>query len=211
MSREEAVELGQAYFYGEGRRKNFRKAFSLLLVGAEAGHIHCKNLVGFCYNKGLGVEKSVPQAMFWYERAAENDHQIALYNLALFYSQGRDGIAIDLLRAFTLMRRAAELGDEWAQCNLGVMYLEGEGVEQDYATGICWLRRAARQGDAKAQHNLGMAYWEGAVTAQNRRQGRVWLERAAAQGHRDAAAFLSAQPTRTRKKSEADTGSVSAS
>lgn len=36
----QAVNDGQDLFYGIGMRKNYRKAFPLLLVAAEIGHFH---------------------------------------------------------------------------------------------------------------------------------------------------------------------------
>lgn len=64
-------------------------------------------------------------------------------------------------KAFSFYKRAAELGDAPAQCNLAVGYLEGLGTKQDLSKGIEWMRKAARKGDAKAQYNLGMVYLDG--------------------------------------------------
>jgi uncharacterized protein len=46
-------------------------------------------------------------------------------------------------------------GHVQAQCDLGVMYQKGFGVEQSYRDALNWYRRAADQRDALAQHNLG--------------------------------------------------------
>ena len=43
----------------------------------------------------------------------------------------------------------AGLGDIRAQANLGIMYLKGDGVEQNYVEAGKWLRKAADQGDAQ--------------------------------------------------------------
>ena len=48
-----------------------------------------------------------------------------------------------------------------AQSNLGIMYYNGLGVEQDYDQAAAWYRKAADQGDAVAQYNLGYSYDEG--------------------------------------------------
>ena len=37
----------------------------------------------------------------------------------------------------------AELGDVKAKANLGIMYLKGDGVQQNYAAAAKWLRLAA--------------------------------------------------------------------
>ena len=49
----------------------------------------------------------------------------------------------------------AEQGDADAQYNLGIMYDEGQGVQQDYKVAVKWYRLAAEQGEANAQYNLG--------------------------------------------------------
>jgi len=45
-----------------------------------------------------------------------------------------------------------------AQCNLGLCYQTGRGVEQNQQEAVKWFIRAARQGDKTAQHNLGLHY-----------------------------------------------------
>jgi Sel1 repeat-containing protein len=101
-----------------------------------------------------------------------------------------EGVARDLRKAFSFYKRAAELGDAPAQCNLGVAYLEGLGAKQNLTEGIKWLRKAARQGDAKAQYSLGMAYYDGEDVRKNIRYAQAWLDKAARQGHKKAAAKL---------------------
>ena len=55
-------------------------------------------------------------------------------------------------------RAAAEQECAPAQCNLGLMYQTGRGVEQNTVEAVKWFIRAARQGDKTAQHNLGLHY-----------------------------------------------------
>jgi uncharacterized protein len=45
-----------------------------------------------------------------------------------------------------LLRPLAEQGVAPAQHDLGVMYANGQGVPQDYATAVSWYRKAAEQG-----------------------------------------------------------------
>ncbi len=46
-------------------------------------------------------------------------------------------------------------GSTDAQFNLGVMYIEGKGVEQSRDEAIFWFTKAAQQGHREAQYNLG--------------------------------------------------------
>ena len=52
------------------------------------------------------------------------------------------------------LRSTPEQGDASAQCGLGDLYYEGEGVPQDYAEAIRLWKLAAEQGDEEAQYNL---------------------------------------------------------
>ena len=83
-------------------------------------------------------------------------------------------------------RRAAEQGDAAAQRTLGVMYAEGQGVQQDDTEAVRWYRLAAEQGDAAAQRNLGGMYGAGQGVQQDYTEAVRWLRLAAEQG--DAAA-----------------------
>ena len=56
------------------------------------------------------------------------------------------------------MVAAAEQECAPAQCNLGLCYQTGRGVEQSQQEAVRWFIRAARQGDKTAQHNLGLHY-----------------------------------------------------
>ena len=77
-------------------------------------------------------------------------------------------------------------GNEFAQFNLGVMYEDGKGVEQDYTNAFEWYRKSAEQGNVKAQYNLGCCYENGIGVILNRDNARVWYQQAAERGHSDA-------------------------
>ncbi|KAG0250748.1 hypothetical protein BGZ95_007107, partial [Linnemannia exigua] len=51
--------------------------------------------------------------------------------------------------------KAAEQEDEDAQSNLGLMYEDGQGVEESDTEDFKWVSKAAEQGDADAQFCLG--------------------------------------------------------
>ena len=82
---EDPSEIGQQFFYGVGTKKSYVKAFPYLLQAARLNDPHCQNLVGYCYDLGLGTKKDLRQAILWYRRAAKNDDKEGLGNLALHY------------------------------------------------------------------------------------------------------------------------------
>jgi uncharacterized protein len=179
-AREFEMEQGRKYFYGIRTKKNYRKAYPLLLEAARQGFVHAQYLVGYAYRNGLGTKKALAKARRWWTSSAKRDHPGALFNLALDYGRG---IRPNPKKAFGLYQRGAELGDREAQCNLAVAYLDGRGTKRSPRLGTYWMRRAARQGDPKAQYNLGRSYLDGEDRKQNKKTAVLWLKKAARQGH----------------------------
>lgn len=52
-------------------------------------------------------------------------------------------------------RRAAEQGYTPAEYVLGLRYMNGEGVPQDYAQAVIWYKKAALKGLPQAQQRSG--------------------------------------------------------
>lgn len=68
---------------------------------------------------------------------------------------------------FDQTQRLANQGDAIAQFDLGEIYEDGNGVNQDYAKAFEWYQKAANQGDARAQFKLGAMYEKGEGVRQN--------------------------------------------
>ena len=83
------------------------------------------------------------------DKAAEQGHTSAQFNLGSMYDDGR-GVVQDYKEAVKWYRKAAEQGDAGAQYNLGVMYLHGTGVIEDYVYGRMWLIIASMSGHKEA-------------------------------------------------------------
>jgi len=110
----------------------------------------------------------------------------------------------DYATALREWKPLAEQGHAKAQHNLGLMYLEGQGVNPDYKRAYELFLSSAEQGNAKSQHALGSMYepdeWNmvfapGGVLRVNLtptelseavRQAAKWYRKAAKQGHADA-------------------------
>ena len=66
--------------------------------------------------------------------------------------------------------------------NLGLMYANGQGVEQDFAQAMQCYALAAEQGVAHAQSNLAVMYAHGQGVAKDEQQALKWYRAAAEQG-----------------------------
>ena len=67
------------------------------------------------------MDVNYKKAIEWYEKAAEQGHAEAQYNLGNMYHQG-DGVDVNYKKAIELYKKAAKQGDAMAQYNLGIMY-----------------------------------------------------------------------------------------
>ena len=106
-------------------------------------------------------------------------------------SQGfnESGALLENHNIFSL-RKAAEQGDANAQCNLGVCYEYGQGVDKDETEATKWYRKAAEQGNANAQFNLGVCYYYGRGIKRSLNNAAEWLKRSAEQGNRDSQYYI---------------------
>ena len=86
-------------------------------VGAEGGLDLCQYQVGYMYRYGRGVAVDHQQARAWLEKAAAQDHPIAIGELGLMYDGG-SGVTPSWRRARELYKRAIELGNSQAVKNM---------------------------------------------------------------------------------------------
>lgn len=93
------------------------------------------------------------------------------------YKQG------DYMKAAVEFLIDAEKGNTLAQLNLGLLYDEGRGVEQDFLVAVRWYRLAAENGNELAQLNLGSMYFQGLGVDQDYASAAGWYRRAALAGN----------------------------
>jgi hypothetical protein len=149
------------------------------------------------------VEAENKRSPIWIDPIADEDDNDAYYdpilntreNNGLLYSDVGYRRAIDSFNraarhAAHSFEQAARQGNSDAQYNLGVMYENGQGIEQDYARAAYWYELAAEQGHARAQYQLGNLYREGLGVKENPAIMEEWWQRAAAQGLQQAARQL---------------------
>jgi hypothetical protein len=75
------------------------------------------------------------------------------------------GVVRNLAEAVKWYRRSAQQGDRYAQYNLAIMLLKGQGTTQDAEEAFYWCSAAAEQGLSEAQVQLGDLHGTG-LTAQ---------------------------------------------
>lgn len=88
--------------------------------------------------------------------------------------------------SFELDFMEAELGDVFAQNNLGQRYYLGNGVEKNYIEAFKWLMKAAEKGHAHSQKTLGYMFEHGLGVQTNYKEAIKFYRSAADQGYAKA-------------------------
>jgi len=131
------------------------------------------------YHSGTGgVEENHELARHWLERGAELGDADAQCNLGCSHKR-----AGDYGPAREWFLKAAARGHIESEFNLGELYEEGLGVEQNKSTAVEFYLKAAKKGLARAQCNYGYFLF----TERNDYEGAMtWYQKAAAQGDAQA-------------------------
>ena len=78
---------------------DYHSAYKLFKPGAEAGDSEAQNYLGVLYYLGLGVNRDLPKALHWYEKAALQGHPEAQFNYGLMFHNAY-GTEHDMTNAF---------------------------------------------------------------------------------------------------------------
>jgi TPR repeat protein len=97
----------------------------------------------------------------------------------------------DYERALQTLQPLAETANHaYAQYYLGMMYVNGQGVAQDYKVAAKWFRAAAEKGVAAAQNKLGQLYVDGRGVPKDMEFAFAWFSTAAKLGNNRAPFLL---------------------
>jgi len=119
------------------------------LLSAEAQFLQAE-----MYEQGWGRPKDTPEAIRWYEYAADNGNAEAQFRLGNLYYEGVR-VPQDLHKALDWYLQAANNGYVDAEYRVGLMYKNGEGVPKDRVEAEKWLSMARQQGKDKNQSSSG--------------------------------------------------------
>ncbi len=95
-------ELIEKYF----NTQQYEKCFEGHMILAERGYPLAECQVGYFYYEGMGVQRDLPQAVYWTRRAADHGDRDGQCNLAWFYEDAI-GVGRDMEQAAFWYRKAA--------------------------------------------------------------------------------------------------------
>jgi len=163
------------------------EAVRLWTIAGRKGHTSAAFNLGLCYRDGKGAEQNVSTAIFWLEKAAEDDYEKAIMNLVDIYLLGKGGADVDYDKGISWLEKAADLGTTDAFFKLGVYYFHGEyGCIQSIEKALEYWKRGSDAGHSGCTKNIGLCYKNGEGVPQNFTEAISWFEKAMGQGSIDA-------------------------
>ncbi len=130
--------------------KNAHKAFLWDLRAAEGGDSMAQETLGVSYVYAQGVKQNCAAGLRWLRLSIQHGFSQSMTVLGQMYDRG---VCVTKSRrhAIALYRRAARVGDQIAEADLGFCYIHGLGVPRNLHKAILYLGRASDQGNLWAR------------------------------------------------------------
>lgn len=154
-----------------GVERDFTKALDYFTRAAQGNDAAAQVVLAGYYDQGvdldpadqkIDVAPNAAAALELYRLAARNNVPLALYNVGVFYEEGR-AVDQDPIKAFAHFLQAAGGGFAPAMQKAGVYYLNGAGTLRDPIAAAGWFNRAAAMGLPEGLLSLGVMAESGMV------------------------------------------------
>ncbi len=161
------IKIGRLLKANASNPAEFEEAREWFIKAEKAGENLAKFFIGEMYFLGEGVTEDPGLGFAWVKRMislepslfgviqefAEKGSLFAQINLAKFFSSDETGFK-DLDQAFNWYLTAALQENALAAREVGLLYLDGVGVQRDIDEAKVWLERASDDGDVQAKAAL---------------------------------------------------------
>ncbi len=131
------------------KNKNYLKAYSIYKLLSEKGNSYAQNTLGYMFYNGLGVEKTLSKANYWWKKSALNNNSDSQYQLS--YSLLDEGQTEEGLYWLT---KSANNNHSEACYALGLKYYHGIDIEKNRIEAIRLFEIASIQGHPNASRAL---------------------------------------------------------
>lgn len=155
-SQEQIAEARLQYIAGD-----HGTALLIIIPAAVAGDANAQNILGAAYEDGKGVAPDLASAQAWWEKAAAQEFDKALYNLGRLHASDRPDYPTDHKRAAAYLDRAIALGYSEAFVDRARLHELGRGGPVDDVAAAGLYRQAVELGNLRAMSRLGNMHVEG--------------------------------------------------
>jgi serine/threonine protein kinase/TPR repeat protein len=154
------------------------RAFEYFKSAADNGNSEGKFTAGECYYLGKGTAVDVPKALELLQEAAAMHEPRAMDLLGTHFRRAKD-----YQKARTYFEEATQLGFVRSTVNLGVLYLQGEGVTQNYQTAAALFKKGADRSDSYGMFFYAECLSEGKGVQKDAGAATEWAKKAAQAGN----------------------------
>jgi TPR repeat protein len=185
---EAMVKAGKMLANGRGATApDMPAAVALFTKASDNGDVEGMYALGECYFFGKGVEKDPKKAIDLLATSAGLNNVRAMDLLGNIYRKGVPNLLEpNHEEAFRLFSRAAEMGYLDAQGNLGVLYINGQGVTKDEKKAVSLFQDGAEKGNPSCMFYYAMCLNGGVGVEKDPDAARGWFVKAAKGGDRRA-------------------------
>jgi serine/threonine protein kinase len=155
-----------------------RKALEYFLQAANLGDRVGKYLAGECFYYGKGTPADIPKAVEFLQEAAAMHEPRAMDLLGTYYRRLRQ---FDQARKF--YEDAAAAGYPLSLSNLGVLYMNGEGVQRSPEVAANLFKQGAEKGDPNAMFFYASCLEDGVGLQKDTKAAAEWFRRSAHAGN----------------------------
>ncbi len=195
-------ELAHIYEYGKGVAVNIPRAQSYYEAAAQQGDTDAQYkldvLTGKIANQGrnLDFEKALDytygytvkvdfkKAIEYYQMSADKGDATSLYNIGFVI--GLTSTTKQETLETSYYKKAAKLGNVYAQTALSDRYYLGLGVDVDKAKSLYWDTKAALQGNVESMKSVANHHYIGDGTSKNYDEAIYWYQKAVDKGDKES-------------------------
>lgn len=118
-------------YYNEGLiyPKNLKKSFENYNIAAQNNNASGQFNMGQAYYYGEGVDQDYKLAFDWYQKAANQDYDLAYIQLSRYYEKGLL-VPTNISKAIELLEKPAKNGEPTAQYNLAILYKNENNLDK---------------------------------------------------------------------------------
>lgn len=128
-----------------------------------------------------GLRADAIQALEWLRRAADHGNRDAQFDYAYVHDHGVANAPRNRSIALKYYALAAESGHSMGLNNMGDAYLNGTGLDRDYAKALEYFQKAADMGEGLAYANLGWMWYTGRGVPKDLAKAKSFFLKAAEQ------------------------------
>lgn len=141
---------------------DIRQALKYYLKSANSKNEKALLYLGKIYFEGKLINRSIPKAIAYLEKAILLGSIQAKYNLAIIYASKHTIKYRNYTKAYNIFLELAQKGHAPSQNKIGIFFTYGiGGIKKDYTKAIRWFEASAKQCYEDAECNLASMYIQG--------------------------------------------------